>query len=189
MGWATVLAPVLAAVIAIGGAYFVGRSTAPQHTATPPRHRATPSPIAKPIQFNIPEPARPDNPLPRVKCFAPVDGSGKLSVGYTLLIGNTVEGSNTYYFQPVRWPTADRWVSKNYFGIWSDGGHRFRLIAVVMPTALANYLVNANQIDRPPGSPYLAGQGIPPAPAVMAAKEFVRRAYYKSQREYHNSGC
>jgi hypothetical protein len=186
LGWATLLAPVLVLLV---GAYVVGRISAPHHAAARPPHHAAARPVIQPIKFDVPEPALPGNPLPLVGCVAAVHGSGKLSPGYTLLIGNALRGANTYYFQPVSWPQPDRWVSTNYFGVWSDGGQPFKVVAVVMPKALATYLVSAYQANRPPGSPYLAGPGIPPAPGIFATKEWVRRKYYKSEREFIKSGC
>ena len=178
LGWATVFnALILATGGIVGG--LIGRATAPQQASSPQPQHSSRSPITQPIQFDVPQPARPGNPLPLVACTVKVQGSGSLSALYTLLIGNAEATSSNYFFQPVTWLQPGKWVSTIYVGVRADGGHHFSVIAVVMPEALAKYMVSVYQENNHSGA-YLAGTGFPPYPAVVAAQELVQRKYVKT---------
>lgn len=115
-------------------------------------------------------------------CVQPVTVSSKLSPGDTIIIGNAKFGSDDYFFVPVK-PVAEQpgnWTATVYFGVKSDGGTYFHLVVVSVPHILEAYMRSIYDFQRGKEGAYLAGPGLPPAPAYISKLETVVRSTSKS---------
>lgn len=172
------LTAIAAVLIAVGagsaGAVSMRQYDIDHITLIPAVAPKSPSSTRVPVvSINVPEPARPGNPPPKVGCVQGLQGTARLPSDETLLIGNAVGNSGLYFYVPVSWERPGKWTATGFFGTKADTGSMFNLIAVVVPKDLAAYLVAAYN-NR--GHTYLAVPGLPPSPMHVAAFEKVRRS-------------
>jgi hypothetical protein len=140
---------------------------------------AGPSQVHYPvITISVPAPPAPGDPPPTVGCVQTVTGTGNLPSDDTLIIGNVKSGTENYFFVPIQ-PNVDQqgnWTATAYFGQRADGGKNFRLVVIIIPQNLATYMHNTYIFQRSKRVAYLAGPGLPPAPAHVALRENVVRS-------------
>jgi hypothetical protein len=96
-----------------------------------------------PLQFRVPHPAYPDNPLPRVSCVQRLSITGHIPTGDVLVTANEVVGSSGYYFISVDQadnPNSTKWSVTVDFGNDQNASKKFHLVAFALPAIWSKYL-------------------------------------------------
>lgn len=140
------------------------------------------------VTIQLPGPQILGNPLPTVHCIQALGGIANLPPNDTLLIGNVKVGTGDYFLVPVTWSQEQpgHWTAIVYFGQRADGGADFSVTTVVIPQTLEAYIHDVYHFQRNEKA-YLAGPGLPPAPAYVAEPKTVVRSPSKRVALARNS--